>query len=266
MSLRYETYEARWAWLAANLTVWLILVGLFTQSIEVWRLIVAWFGGFQAGLAPFLISIGLAAAVGGLVWTRRQTLAWQWLALSMFVFVAGLALADPDFPAKRVHVPQYFLLAVVVYRGLRAFMTDGRAIWGGVVLAAMLGGIDEIAQGALPARSFGLWDLATNLSGALAAGLFLFALPAEDRKVGMRDVALPAVGLVVGLGLLLVAAEAHKATGFPVWMYLPAVASLALPAVFGRSEDSRLLPAMTAVCVIAILSLFSIDALDLDFR
>ena len=77
---------------------------------------------------------------------------------------------------------------------------------------------------------------------------------------------LPGAGLVAGLALLLVAANAYKGTGFPLWIYLPAVASLALPAAFGSPEDSRLFSAMTAVSMIAIVSLFAIDALSLDFR
>jgi len=266
VSLRFETLESRWAWLAANLAIWLVLVGLFTQSIEVWRLIAAWFGSGQAGIAPFLISILLLAAVAAVMRKRREALAWPWIVLAAVVFAAGLALTDPAFPAKRIHVPQYFLLTVFVYRSLRSFMLEGRAIWGGVLLAAMLGGVDEIAQGALPTRSFGLWDLVTNGLGALAAGFCLRAFSPGSRIVERSGMLLSVAGLAVGLGLLLVAAEAHRGIGFPLWIYLPAVASLGLPAAFGDSTGTRLLPAVTAVCMIAVVSLFAIDALDLDFR
>ena len=265
MTIAIQRLQSRPAWLVANLCLWLVLVAFFTQSIALWHLLVAGVGSVGAGAAPILLSALLAVAAAGYVWRRRRGISWLWVALSVAVFALGLATTDADFPAKRVHMPQYFLLALVAFWSCRAHVRLGTAVWGAVLLAAMLGGIDEVLQGAMPTRTFGLRDIVTNGLGALSAGFFLMAITRRDREDGVA-IGLAALSCAGAFALLMLAANAHKGAALPPWAYLPALASLPLLAVYGRTSGGRLEMAVAAVCLLGMLLLFGIDALDFDFR
>ena len=267
MTARIDMIENRWVWLAANLSVWLAFVLFFSQSIGLWRLLVSSFGFAFAGFVPIALSILLVATIAVVGLRRLEQLSWTWAAVSVAVFVLGLAATDAAFPAKRVHVPEYFALATLVYWSCRSHMPCQRSIWSAGMLVILLGGIDEIIQGAMPTRTFGLRDIVTNGLGAVSAGMFLEALKGRDAGEDpiFEDV-LPLAVLVIGYGLFLLGVNAHKGIGIPFWVYLPAVASLPVLTLFARSNDDRVLPASAAVCAIALVSMCGIDALDVDFR
>ncbi len=141
------------------------------------------------------------------------------------------------------------------------------AVWGGVVLAAMLGGVDEIVQGAMTTRTYGLRDLGSNALGALSAGLFLEAVSGRYTSEEYGRVIVPRVAIgLLGYGLLLLGAHAHKGVGIPIWIYLPALATLPLLMIDRSVKGRRLLAAMGAVCAVAIVLAGGINALDIDFR
>ena len=267
MTLRIDRIEPVGLWLAANLPVWLSVVFLYSQSIGLWRTMVSQFGSASASFVPIAVSALLLVLIAE--WGRRHytEISWGWVAASFTVFAIGLLMPDPAFPAKRIHVPEYFALTLLIYWSCRSHMPSTAAIWGSVVLAAGLGSVDELFQGAMASRTFGLYDIATNGAGAISAGLFLQALSrTAHKKCSHPTVVFHDTILMFGLGFLLVGANAHIGAGFPPWIYLPAVSALSLLALDRRMAETRLLDALGALCALALLLLGGIDALEIAFR
>jgi len=103
-----------------------------------------------------------------------------WIA---FIFVMS---SIPDFPGeyrelpphtdKVVHFIEYFILAILLYRGLRNDET-GRL---SVVLTALVligigvAGLDELYQSIVPGRDSSAADLASDIGGVTAGALIMF--------------------------------------------------------------------------------------------
>jgi hypothetical protein len=261
-----------WRWLAVHLALWFIFVVAFTQGFTLWQWLVAVLGDGAAGFAPLVLSAFLAACCALFLWWKIREIDWIWGLAALVVFTIGLASTDSDFPAKRVHLPEYFVLALVVYWSIRHYVSRGGAIGTAVALATMLGGLDEIIQGAMPSRTFGHSDLIANGLGALSAGFFLRAVTGKGGIWSeLRAIIWPIVIVSTGYGLLLLGVNAHKGLGFPVWVYLPALASLPMLVVEAqRSSGYRgkfpVLVLMGTVCLISLFLTCGIDALDYDFR
>ena len=77
------------------------------------------------------------------------------------------------FPAERLHLVEYGLLAYLLYRALRLYLPSGKAYIFGFLIASGFGFLDELIQYILPNRVFETRDVMTNV---LAAGLGLLAL------------------------------------------------------------------------------------------
>jgi len=264
---RVHSIESRPSWLAANLALWLLTVFIFSQSIGLWHLLVARAGSRVVDALPVTISALLAVVTIVVISRHRAAFSWPWAVASTAVFVVGLLSTDPEFPAKRVHLPEYFVLTAIVYWSCHSHMSRRLAVWGGVILSAMLGGVDEIIQGAMATRTFGLRDIAANTLGAFSAGLFLEALNRRSLWGENERTAVPLVAAgLFGYGLLLLAANAHKGVPMPIWVYLPALATLPLLILGGAMKGRHFPEAMGAVCAVALLLLGGINALDIDFR
>jgi len=77
------------------------------------------------------------------------------------------------FPAERLHLVEYGLLAYLLYRALRLDLSSRRAYLLGFAIAAGFGFLDEVIQYILPNRVFETRDVMTNV---LAAGLGLLVV------------------------------------------------------------------------------------------
>ena len=267
MTWRIDRIANATLWLAANLSLWLLVVLLYSHSIVLWHLLVGSFGKSIAGGAPVALAGLLIAllAIGG----RREItgMSWPWAASAAAVFVAGLLSTDPAYPAKRIHVPEYFALTLLVYWSCRPHLSRPLAVWGAVALTVSLGGVDEILQGAMASRTFGLPDVGTNALGALSAGLGLQSLTSGVAvKRPDRATFVYAGMLLSGLALLLLGANAYKGSEMPVWIYLPALSTLPIATIERTAPGVRLLAALGVVSAGALFLLGGIDALDIDFH
>ncbi|MDP7172068.1 MAG: VanZ family protein [Alphaproteobacteria bacterium] len=112
--------------------------------------------------------------------------------------LAGLLFADPAFPAKRVHVFQYALLALVVRRGLASRLDGVPLMAMSALVAALLGVHDELIQGLRPERYFSLTDILVNTVSASAGGCLGTALWGPGNR---DDPPSPRAWLAVGLAL-----------------------------------------------------------------
>src|SRR3954452_23016397 len=109
-----------------------LLVVAYVNTFELWAVLVQSTGPAQAALVPFA-TLGIGLGLAGW-WTVRHRgtlrLSPTLLFAGLTLAVLGLALTDPAFPAKRIHVPQYLLLALVLRRALSDHV-------GGAVLTAV---------------------------------------------------------------------------------------------------------------------------------
>jgi len=204
------------------------LVALYVNMYAVWRWL---FGtvGDAAGNVPYAVTLAVLTGLGLIaVRTARTRTRTEWLIVALALVCAsiGLLATDPDFPSKRIHVPQYIALALVVRRGLCTRMSGWPLTLSGWGITVVLGCHDELIQGFHPQRTFGLVDVLTNGWGAAAGSLLAhgFGWMETGRPNGVPPpwtVVLAMVSVLVGLGLELIAINAFKEAILPYWTAVP---------------------------------------------
>ncbi len=215
--------EAAWAALAVALTA------AYSGAFAPWlwlteRVPAATLKMLPPALAVLLFATAAARLTRHIRSRPRSTVAW--LVAAVALALAGLLLADPAFPAKRVHVFQYALLALVVRRGLAGRIGGMSLLAMSALVAALLGVHDELVQGIRPERYFGLSDILVNSVSALAGACLGAAFPRPDNRAG--NVA-PRAWLAIGLALAGLAAliVGLAQAPLPLWAWLPAPLCLA---------------------------------------
>jgi len=234
------------------------LVFAFVNLFSVWRALGEALGLGVRDALPWIAVAGMAAAAIALLSLRR----WQmrvslpWLAVSVIVCAAGLAIADPDFPAKRIHVPEYFLLTCVVWLSVPARSRTRVTPFLLLACAALYGVHDEFLQGLSPNRTYGLRDMCVNLCGAAGGTFALMSLagPPASQTGGARAGALTAVAAaLIGAGLFAWAATGYRNDILPFWALLPVLAGAFWVALAARQlpgpGDRTAAYALAAVCV-----------------
>lgn len=202
------------------------LVCAYATAFPLWRAASASLGaGF--GYVPIAAAAILVAVV---VWRRRR-ISWWLLALGTAAAVAGLLLCDPRFPAKRIHVPEYFVLAIVLRLALRTRLSGIRLMFGSAALAALFGIYDELIQGLLPERTYGTSDIAVNALGALAgaataSAVRLFGDGRGSRAAAGGGFAFGAVCLAAGIVAFAVALGSIGSGKVPAWTVAPLAAGI----------------------------------------
>ncbi|MBT5667016.1 MAG: VanZ family protein [Rhodospirillaceae bacterium] len=179
------------------------------------------------------------------------------------IAVAGILATDPNFPAKRIHIPQYFILALVLHRALSFDLPAPWIFPGAVLFAAVLGVHDELIQGLLPSRTFGLRDIGVNSLGALSggavgAGLSLFAARVNKDLPTPNGATLFGIGaVVIGLALMLAPLEYFRDASIPVWTITPLLAAgFALCLISWRDPFSRTRPFAVFILITMTLPLY----------
>ncbi|UCD56953.1 MAG: VanZ family protein, partial [Candidatus Hydrogenedentota bacterium] len=79
------------------------------------------------------------------------------------------------FPAERLHLMEYGLLAYLLYKALRFDLPRAKAYLLGFLISSAFGFFDEVIQHILPNRVFEVRDVMTNLI-ASALGLLVVAV------------------------------------------------------------------------------------------
>lgn len=204
------------------------LVVLYVNLFALWRALATWLGD-SAGDVPFAVTLLLLAGLGVVAVhgvRRRQDTRWLLVAGALVCAAIGLLATDPDYPSKRIHVPQYIVLALVVRRGLCLRLSGWPLTLLGWAITMVLGGHDELIQGFHPQRTFGLADALTNGWGA-AAGVLLaqgFGWMESGRPNDTpppRPVVIATVCVLAALGLELVALDRFREAVLPYWAMVP---------------------------------------------
>lgn len=219
------------------LTVFILAFAIifgFVNTFVLWRAFGNMFGSGLRDALPWILvaAIGLA---GALIFLRRKKVAnisRPFLAIAAVAAVIGLAITDPAFPGKRIHVPQYFVLALFVWLALPGKLRTPATPILTLVATALYGIHDEFLQGFHASRTFGLRDMFVNLCGATSGIFTLLAFSGERgwRNQGAVKYALApgAVlalsGCVLGAWLFAWAATGYRNDLLPYWAILPVLA------------------------------------------
>lgn len=211
-----------------------LLVAVYVSLNPVWMRLVATMGHGTAHAAPvviLLLILLLGVILAGWAYGHTMRPNWKLLLVGVVFALVGLALTDASYPAKRIHVAEYLLLAVVVRRAL-SYHLSGIPLSVFTALTTMLCGVhDELIQGLHPNRTYGLTDCMVNGTGALAGALMTHALGLFDNCANAGKVTtlqannILACGMTFsGLVLLLCALPAFRDLSIPLWTTVPLLA------------------------------------------
>ncbi len=211
-----------------------LMVFAFVNTFSLWRAFGREFGTGARDALPWiaLLSLIVILAVIGFRRGRQIMRSWYWLAAAALVAGVGLSITDPAFSAKRIHVPQYFLLAVVTWLALpRKFRTAATPLFT-LVAVALYGMHDEFLQGLHARRTYGLRDMTVNLCGATSGTLVLIGFASSRKDKAIRAVGwsvspsavLALVAAVSGAMLLAWAGTGYRNDLIPYWAVLPVLA------------------------------------------
>lgn len=243
-----------------------ILVVVYVNLFPVWQSLSALTAGRGLTAAPVVAAL----AVPLLLMTRRRR-HWRAVLLAMCCAAIGLLLADPQFPAKRIHVAEYMLLGAL----LRLAAPRPLGAWQRTLVAAIAGALfgmhDEMIQGLLPERSFGLADLAVNACGAAAGALLGQGVSDDDARSEERllDLPWPFWAVLAGVVLEAIALPAFRDRPLPLWSAAPVLAAAAACFLLPPPRSAALRHVQVLVVVLAVaLALYPVvtHVAPLSFR
>jgi hypothetical protein len=155
----------------------IVMVALMINTFDLWQAFASSAGSIAVA-GPIVAA--LVALTGSAIVIYRQgnlrAIRFALIGSSIAVAAIGLALTDPQFPAKRIHVAEYIAVAWLVYRGLGRRLGGPRRAAAAVLIATLLGVHDELVQGLHTQRTFGVLDIVTNGLGAGAGALAALAM------------------------------------------------------------------------------------------
>lgn len=139
---------------------------LIPNAIYVYRVIEAKFGLVFAGRIPLVVVVLLG--IGYVVYLRKAKLGWKKALYLIPCAVIALAIFRlEDNPNKNIHIPEYILMAWLVYAALKMDYRGAGMLILVYIIASMLGVVDELEQGIHPGRTYGWTDMLVNTSSAL---------------------------------------------------------------------------------------------------
>ncbi len=114
-------------------------------------------------------TLAVAIFAGRLLRRRRQPVsAWLWLYAVLAVF-GMFAWALRDIPEEAIHVAEYGVLGLLVYRALLHRIRDSSIYVAACLVVGMIGTIDEFLQWIEPSRYYEVRDILINfIAGSLA--------------------------------------------------------------------------------------------------
>ncbi len=204
------------------------LMVIFMQTIGLWRWLTEELGKTGAMVVPFVVAVvvfGVALAIR-LYTGRSLRPRWSYLIVAAVVSTIALYIPDPQFPAKRIHVAEFLLLAFLIRRGFCRW-TDGIPL---ITLTAIcgivLGAHDELLQGLHPDRRFGHTDIVVDGLASIAGALAGHGLKLYDniprRKVDWISPPLWALVLVAaGFIAFLFPLPTFQELPLPLWTLVP---------------------------------------------
>lgn len=166
--------------------LWVLIalyVFLIPNAIVVYRYIEGRYGLVFAGKIPFVIIILFGLAY--IIYLRQSHINWKnTLYLIPCAVIVAVILNLEENPNKHIHIPEYVLLAWLLYAALsRDYRGEGLFILI-FLCASLLGVVDELEQGIHPGRSYGWSDMLVNSSSALIGVFTILGLTKSAKPSG----------------------------------------------------------------------------------
>jgi hypothetical protein len=150
--------------------IWWVLVAFYTFTLPdvyiIYRNLVTFFGQDVAGKVPILIVV-----TAGIVYMISILISQKSLKNLLFLLPCGviafLIMTLVSNPNKHIHIPEYALMAWLLFAALSKDH-KGKGIFILIfIYASLLGVVDELEQGIHPARFYGLSDMMVNSASAV---------------------------------------------------------------------------------------------------
>lgn len=236
----------------------ILLIPVYVNSFDIWHWLDQTIPGGRARYIPIIL-FGLILFLSLFRWRAifRSTTNLMVIALGVALAICAFLLADARYPAKRIHVPEYVVLAFVAREAFR-WRLSGFALTLAAGLAAVILGVhDELLQGLHPDRYFGYSDLIVNTVSACAGALIGQALATNRSDDTMATCPGP-VGLALSwmcfsVALMLLAMLVEGPNLPPVWALAPAL-SIPLVSFLVMMRDESLERWRFATVVIGVFS------------
>ncbi|MFC1516119.1 VanZ family protein [Thermodesulfobacteriota bacterium] len=190
------------------------------------------FSHFVAGKVPIAIILifGMSYAGSGIITKKNPRYYLFLIPCVIIVFAVFLLESNPN---KHIHIPEYIVMSWLLYEALSIDYTGKGIFLLTFLCAAMVGIVDELAQGIYPDRYYGWVDMSINTASSVIGILTLMGIknmPKGDwvwtgclktRKGSLGHLAFGVTGAV----LLCVYLFNVKATGafrgaYPSWLFV----------------------------------------------
>ena len=179
------------AWIYVGSTMFCILLSLpFTPVL--WRIGTETVGPRFNAVGYVVLLLLAVGFVTHMIRHRRKFGVYRFFLLACLLLTyAYLLKYHCRFPAERLHLIEYGLLAYLSYRALRLDFSSVRAYALGFLASSGFGFLDEVIQHILPNRVFELRDVMTNVIasalGLLAVGACLMVNSHDARSNGANE-------------------------------------------------------------------------------
>ena len=214
-----------------------ILVPIYVQMFPVWKILSTRLDPDLLYALPIAITL---AALGAILLifvklrtTNTRALEGRALLAGILLCLVALALPDPLFPAKRIHVAEYLLLSLVVRYAMSHRMQGLALLVFSGSFTAILGIHDELLQGLHHSRTYGLTDMSVNAVAAFGGAMIWHGLDCFNWKSGDltqapepdRETIFYLVWLLASILALVWPLEFYRGSSIPFWPALPIVGS-----------------------------------------
>ena len=187
----------------------ILYTAMLPGAILVWRALLANLGrAFAEGAPALLVIIGAFAITLFGLYRRINLSKRQLLAIILAVAMGLWVFFSASMASKRIHLPEYVLLAFLVNAAFNASGGLRQQLLWVTLSCALLGITDEILQGLIPSRYFSYNDMLANAGAGLAGALLAYGLrlwPTQpivtrvmSRASAMATINLLVLGLCVG--------------------------------------------------------------------
>jgi hypothetical protein len=156
-----------------------VLIAIYTYNLPnariVYNFLVETIGQELTGRIPlFLVAATGLIYLAILLITRRSLMNLLYL-IPCGVIAYVIITLEPN-PNKHIHIPEYVLMAWLLFAALSSDDNRGDLLLLIFILTSMLGVVDEVEQGIHPARFYGWSDMLVNSASALIGVLTIKGL------------------------------------------------------------------------------------------
>ncbi len=171
--------SARTAWLVAAVYT-IVLYSTLTLAFRIYVWMFARFGKPFMSSLMIWIYVPVGIALFAILFFRLPRQLGRYVAFLMLSLAMAFCLDRITIPAKRFHFVEYAPLAVLVFDALRFHCRDRYHYVWAMAVVALVGLGDEVIQGILPNRYFGINEVVTNATAGLFALVFIGFVMGEE--------------------------------------------------------------------------------------